>query len=90
MPNFYECTSDFERILEAQGAFVCLPLGGEPVLADRAAGAATWCMVALAGGGSATLPSVPREGRVAPVLPGPASTRSGGFPPAGPGWPRWR
>ena len=28
MPTFYECTSGFERILEAQGAFVCLPLGG--------------------------------------------------------------
>ena len=45
----YECTIPFERVLAAQGAIVCLPLG-EPVLADRATGAATWVMVALAGG----------------------------------------
>ena len=50
MSNVYECTSPFERVLAAQGAIVCLPLG-EPVLADRAtAGAATWVMLALAGG----------------------------------------
>ena len=50
MPTFYECTSGIERILEAQGAFVCLPLGGEAVLADRSVGPGTWLMVALAGG----------------------------------------
>ena len=42
-----------ERILEAQGAFVCLPLGDKAdkaVLADRSVGLGTWLAVTLAVG----------------------------------------
>ena len=50
MTVYYECTSGMERILEAQGAFVCLPLGDEAVLADRSVGPGTWLAVTLAVG----------------------------------------
>ena len=53
MTVYHYCTSGMERILEAQGSFVCLPLGDKAdkaVLADRSVGLGTWLAVTLAVG----------------------------------------
>ena len=53
MTVYHHCTSGMERILEAQGSFVCLPLGDKAdkaVLTDRSVGLGTLLAVVLAVG----------------------------------------
>ena len=53
MTESHYCTSDMERILAAQGSFICLPLSdkaAKTILADRSVGLWTWLAVVAAVG----------------------------------------